>query len=1061
MEVQNKQTIIIDLRKSNMIQFPYFTQYDTNVLEFFIKDKGVNADLASVTEIVVNYKRKDNVVITRTLEHSGNVVTYTLGAEEMKTSGMADLSLSFFEGTKRLSTAKLKVYIRDSLGPSFEGGEGLPLLQELFLEVGATVQEINDANVLINEQEETRQQQEESRQQEAAAAIERVDEAAASAKTNQLAPVANFAAIATTYPNPSNGDEVQALDDGKIYRRQDGNWKYVKELTPGPVSLLTQQLADKATKAELQQVSLSFKESYDTLAALQTAYPSGDAYNHTVKADGMIYTYANSVWASTGILANGTGIADETVTSAKLGPDVMKYPFWSQAKVPDPLKAIKKIELYDADKKREYHVHHIFVNAGSPLQYYIGIVDKTSGSVVCAFNKTVADMDLTAKEYQLTEQSSSGITGKVVINWSEIATGQYWYTTATQIKNSTLHPITYVDKKKTITRPMIADDVFVNYPFHPGLTNTLEADLKGIKRVELYGADKKTNYFVYQIIRNALTPVQSGVYIARMGADGTTVEVVASSNQQNVDESLGVYDLYPMNNSGITGKIWIDWSLITNNINKYYTNPTGYARSGLHPLTVVTKPLESITPYPFQPSITTLEESLKGIKRLELYGADKNKQYFIYQIIRNALTPTQSGVYVARMKDDGGFEVIASSAQQSVDESLGVYSLYQMNNSGITGKVWIDWSFIPNNTNKYYTNPTGYNRSGLHPVTLMDMPMDSLLDKVEIILPPKIPAVVGRELNIYFDNIIETDDLSNYFIDVVCDYGKHYQDFWTLVPDAVRDFTLTINIYKNRLTLITSASTTISVQADTALPTPVDAIFIGDSTTEMGKITGELLNLFGSDLVLNGTRGTAPNLHEGRSAWTSSDYITQASRYSKPNNFFNPATSTFDFSYYMTQTGFTAPDFVVLNVTINNFGWFISDDVTMSDYNKMIASIKAYSADIKILIALTLPPAPTQDAFGGGGNFSGGTRRNQKYRGFHLAKRMITEYKDREAEGIYLAPININLDTVNNFPFREEKANARSEVMVKRYYDNVHPADSGFNQVADTFYCVIKDIYGA
>lgn len=81
---------------------------------------------------------------------------------------------------------------------------------------------------------------------------------------------------------------------------------------------LTTQLDDKALKSDLQQVSLSYKESYDTLALLQTAYPTGDNYNHTVKADGMIYTYAQGTWKSTGIQANGTGIADSSVTLEKL-----------------------------------------------------------------------------------------------------------------------------------------------------------------------------------------------------------------------------------------------------------------------------------------------------------------------------------------------------------------------------------------------------------------------------------------------------------------------------------------------------------------------------------------------------------------------------------------------------------------------------------------------------------------------------------------------------------------------------------------------------------------------
>ena len=58
-----------------------------------------------------------------------------------------------------------------------------------------------------------------------------------------------------------------------------------------------------------QANNLAYKESYATLSALQTAYPTGDTFNHVVLADGMIYTYANSAWTNTNVVANG--IADE------------------------------------------------------------------------------------------------------------------------------------------------------------------------------------------------------------------------------------------------------------------------------------------------------------------------------------------------------------------------------------------------------------------------------------------------------------------------------------------------------------------------------------------------------------------------------------------------------------------------------------------------------------------------------------------------------------------------------------------------------------------------------
>ena len=63
-----------------------------------------------------------------------------------------------------------------------------------------------------------------------------------------------------------------------------------------------------------QAANLAWKESFATLSELQTAYPSGDTFNHVVLSDGMIYTWANAQWTNTKVQANGTGIAPKSVT---------------------------------------------------------------------------------------------------------------------------------------------------------------------------------------------------------------------------------------------------------------------------------------------------------------------------------------------------------------------------------------------------------------------------------------------------------------------------------------------------------------------------------------------------------------------------------------------------------------------------------------------------------------------------------------------------------------------------------------------------------------------------
>lgn len=145
METSNAYTIIIDLRQNTTVPRPHFTQNDTNIIEFEIRDNGATADLSNVERINVNYKRPDGKTTSRLVTPEDNVITYEFGSEEMAVPGYGEISLQFFYADQRLSTKKLKVYFGKSLGPHFENSAGMPLLQELFVEVAEMTTQTNDA----------------------------------------------------------------------------------------------------------------------------------------------------------------------------------------------------------------------------------------------------------------------------------------------------------------------------------------------------------------------------------------------------------------------------------------------------------------------------------------------------------------------------------------------------------------------------------------------------------------------------------------------------------------------------------------------------------------------------------------------------------------------------------------------------------------------------------------------------------------------------------------------------------------------------------------------------
>lgn len=164
MDAINKQTVIIELRRNTVVPYPEFIQNDTNVLEFIVKDNGANADLSGIDRINLNYRRPDGSVSSHLLSWTGNVVQFEFTSEVMAIPGYGELEVQFFDSEHRLTTSRFKVRILSSLGPYFEGGDGLPLLQELFIEVAAAVEEINETNVSFNDHEADRQTQEALRQ---------------------------------------------------------------------------------------------------------------------------------------------------------------------------------------------------------------------------------------------------------------------------------------------------------------------------------------------------------------------------------------------------------------------------------------------------------------------------------------------------------------------------------------------------------------------------------------------------------------------------------------------------------------------------------------------------------------------------------------------------------------------------------------------------------------------------------------------------------------------------------------------------------------------------------
>lgn len=106
--------------------------------------------------------------------------------------------------------------------------------------------------------------------QKADVAIANVNTVANENKNILLAPVADFAAIATTYASPAFGSKVQTLNDGKIYRWNGSAWQYVEQMNSNMLTDIQTQLNESArSTSTLVSGSSVVEGDVDTVAEVE------------------------------------------------------------------------------------------------------------------------------------------------------------------------------------------------------------------------------------------------------------------------------------------------------------------------------------------------------------------------------------------------------------------------------------------------------------------------------------------------------------------------------------------------------------------------------------------------------------------------------------------------------------------------------------------------------------------------------------------------------------------------------------------------------------------------
>lgn len=369
------------------------------------------------------------------------------------------------------------------------------------------------------------------------------------------------------------------------------------------------------------------------------------------------------------------------------------------------------------------------------------------------------------------------------------------------------------------------------------------------------------------------------------------------------------------------------------------------------------------------------------------------------------------------------------------------------------------------------------------------------LPTVSISLPTNaqniIPALEGRELNIYLDACIWSDrDLSDLCVDITCNKGSQFNRWWRYTPTSgdAGSVSFELAVYtKDRATLLATKSATLKT---VALSHPTSSVsrkvlMIGDSTWANGIVAAELVNLFTGDtkytLTLVGSNDGNVNDSgavsravkvEAISGWTFNLFTTDTStawseiggtsRTGSPFSF----SGAFNFASYLSAQSISmaSNDWVLINLGINDIFGATDDTALQTTIGTMssqlaawITSIKTAVSGVRIGLCVTIPPNGSQDAFGAVYTSNQTLRRyEQNLRIWR--ETLLANFDTSISSNVFVIPYHVNLDRVNNFSTSSVALNARNSTTYAQPNNGVHPANAGYYQLADTLRSFLKAI---
>ena len=352
---------------------------------------------------------------------------------------------------------------------------------------------------------------------------------------------------------------------------------------------------------------------------------------------------------------------------------------------------------------------------------------------------------------------------------------------------------------------------------------------------------------------------------------------------------------------------------------------------------------------------------------------------------------------------------------------------------------------------------------------------DGKTPDIRLTLPAEMYAVVGVEMNVYFDNVVLTQTPKKFSFEFGCDVGSVEVRRWRCLPETrhVGRHKLTVTVRDLEGQDIAEKVTMLHVlPANAGDDRKVKILMVGDSLTHATAWPNELARLLGKDanpkwrmLGTHRPSSAATGVaHEGYGGWTWQRFVSKYEP--EPDGTHRKRSSPFVFlgenqkpkldvaRYFDEYFDGERPDVVFFLLGINDcFGARPDDpaaidariDLMMHQADLLLADFHQAAPEADLAICVTTPPNARESGFEA--NYKGRYHRWGWKRIQHrLVERLLSKF-ERKSDAtsdvgghFFVVPTHLNLDPVDGYPEN----------------NGVHPNGFGYRQVGASVYSWLK-----